>query len=83
MADRVCCRQGVVALLSMSIALSGGTDMWYELTASARKLSEGEASLAVLMDAINVAVEWCANERSPRPPLLKLNWACFQELSVV
>ena len=83
MADKVCCRQGVVARLSMSTALSGGTDMLYELTASTRILSEGVARPAVLMDAINAAEEWCANEWSPRPPLLKLNWACFQELSVV
>ena len=73
MADKVCCRQGVVARLSMSTALSGGTDMLYKLTASTRKLSEGEGRPAVLMDAINAAVEWCANERSPRSPLLKLN----------
>ena len=36
----------------MSTALSEGTDMLYELTASARKLSEGEARPAVLIEAI-------------------------------
>ena len=70
--------------------------MLYKLTASARKLSEGEARPAVLMDAIKAEgwgggacstdgcnKWWYANEQRPRPPLLKLNWACFQELSVV
>ena len=55
-ADKVCCRQSVVARLSMLTALSGGTDVLYELTASTRKLSEGEARPAVLLDAINRVV---------------------------
>ena len=70
MADKVCCRQGVVARLSMSTAVSGGTDMLYKLTASTRKLSEGEARPAVLMDAINAAVDsapghLCLNSTGP------------------
>ena len=44
--------------------------MFYELTASAKKFSEGEARPAVLIDAIKAAVEWCASEQNPpcRPP---------------
>lgn len=81
LADRQCCPQGEEARQSILTALSGGTHLLKELIATARKLSEGEARLAELIDAIKAALEWCASERNPRPSLLKLSWACCQDVS--
>ena len=41
----------------MLTAFSRGTDMLYELTASAGKLSDGEARPAVLIAAIKAALQ--------------------------
>ena len=66
----------------MLTALSGFTQLLKEFV-TARKLSEGEARPAVPMDEIQAIFEWCTSKQSPGPPLLKLSWACCQDVSVM